>query len=557
MKRSTIMLVLGLLLLATARAGAQVERAWLIVHPPQFADAAQRWTEYRRQCGWNADRLDISALIDGESDPARIAALLQAELRRRFAQAQQRGVRGGDFAVLLLGPVSDSQGRAAIPTWHRPQHDPQLIGRDGLADIATDLNYQFADDRDDRPDFMLGRVPARTPAEALAALDKVKRYETQAPPGPWRRRLTYLAGEGGFGPIDTLLERLFIRMVDQVVPYEFDVEMTYANPRSPYCAPPSRFGQIVLDRFSEGALLVNYMGHGQINMLDRFTVGDERYEVCSVESLENLKDSGNRLPIALLVACWTGRVDLPEGRRGLAEMMLFNRNGPVAVIAATRITHPYANALVQKSFTQQLCVERRATVGAAHLATIRALARPDEIDRQLETLAAPIALAMRWPTRPADLRLMHMSMYGLLGDPATRIAYPPAEIAQWKFDAVAGRASGAVPAATRGEALITIETQRQTISRRSEMQIALGVGGAALDAAMDHNYALANDKVLWRTIVPLQPGGRFEVTLPREVLDHPQAAWVKVYVSATDAAGGVVDGGAAEPTNAIVRSPDR
>lgn len=540
-KQTISVAALGLLLQTAAPAAAQADRVWIVVYPHDLAPAATQWVDYRRESGWHVENLDLSSLVGADQEAGDIALALQTELRHRFAEAQSHGVRGGNFAVLLLGSVATADGLPALPTWHRPQHDPELIGRDGLADIATDLDYQFADDRDDLPDFMLGRVPARTPAEALAALDKVKRYETQAPPGPWRRRLTYLAGEGGFGAIDTFLERLFIRMVDQIVPYDFDVGMTYANPRSPYCAPPNRFSDIVLDRLSEGALLVNYMGHGSVSMLDRFTLGDQRFDVCSVHSLEDLKDSGNRLPIALLVACWTGRVDLPADRRGLGEMMLFNRNGPVAVIAATRMTHPYANALVQKSFTQQLCEQKRATVGAAHLATMRSLAQPDDIDRQLETLAAPIALTMRWSTSPADLRLMHVGMYTLLGDPATRIAYPPGAIADWNFDPITARARGAVAAAAQGEALITIETQRDTISRQSEMQIAIGVGGAVLDTALDHNYVLANDKVLWRTTVALGPGGQFDVALPRDLLDKTTAAWVKVYVTATNASGGVVD----------------
>jgi hypothetical protein len=98
----------------------------------------------------------------------------------------------------------------------------------------------------------------------------------------------------------------------------------------------------------------------------------------------------------------------------------------------------------------------------------------------------------------------------------------------------------------QGEAIITIETTREAIHRAAEMRLTRGIGGAGFDgadfdAAADHNYALANDKVLWRTTVALDPSGRFSAALPRDMLDHPQAAWVKVYVSATDAAGLVVD----------------
>lgn len=539
----------ALCLLAIASDSARAQHGdYLILHTAELAEAAREWEQYRSAQGWRAEAITVDTLTARRQGRAgeSVAAAAQREIRRRFEAARLRSPGAPDFAVLLLGPVAHGDGRPAIPMWHRPQTDPDLIGREGLADIATDLDYQLADDLDDLPDFPLGRVPARSVAEALAALDKVKRYEAAAPSGPWRRRITYLAGEGGFGPIDTVLERLFVRLVDQVVPYEFDVGMTYANPRSPYCAPPSRFNEIVLERLSAGALLVNYVGHGQVNMLDRLTIGDQRYDVCSIESLRRLRNSGDRLPIALLVACWTGRIDLPADRRGLGEMMLFHPHAPVAVIASGRITHPYANALLQKNLTQQLCVQRPATVGAAHLAALRALANPDEIDRQLEGLAQPIALAMKWKSTPADLRLMHISMYGLLGDPALRIAYPTAEIVDWKCDASAGRVSGAVAGAARGEAIITIETRREPIHRAAELRATIGFSGAALDAALNHNYAIANDKVLWLTTIALDAAGRFTAALPRDVLAHPQAAWVKAYVSATDAAGAVVDAAMAE-----------
>lgn len=541
-RRFSILVTLTALLALVASAFGQADRTWIVVHPPGLADAARQWMDYRRQSGWDATAIDVSEVAPADQDATAIALAVQSELRRRFTRDQQRvGAGRHEFAVLLLGPVTDDDGRPVIPMWYRPQQDPDLIGREGLADIATDLNYQFADDRDDLPDFPLGRIPARTTAEALAALDKVRRYETQAPGGPWRKRLTYLAGEGGFGALDALLERLFIRMVDQVVPYEFDVGMTYANPRSPYCAPPSRFSEVVLDRFSEGALLVNYVGHGHVNRLDQFSIDGEQYDVCNINSLRRLRDSGNRLPIALLVACWTGRIDLPADRRGLGEMMLFNPDGPVAVVAAGRITHPYANALVQKNFTQQLCVERRATVGATHLEAMRALAHPDQADRQLEALAQPIALAMKWATTPADLRLMHIAMYGLLGDPATRIAYPMEPVADWSFDPVSGRATGVVAAAVAGHATLTVETRRESIPRLGEMRAAVGLDPAGRDKALTHNYALANDKVLWRTTVALAPGGRFDVTIPREALARTDAAWIKVYVAGKAQTGGAVD----------------
>lgn len=545
----------GLVGNALADEPALVRGRFVVVHAAALDAIARQWAEYRQSQGWETATIDASTCAQGA--PRDIAN----RIRDRIRECHRSGPalpEGGEFHVLLLGDVEH------IPAFHHPQTDPVLIGPDGLADICTDHPYQLTDDADDRPDFAVGRVPARTSEEARAVLEKIRRYETEAPGGPWRRRITYLAGEGHFGGLDAVLERMFVAMVDQIVPYAFDVSMTYANPRSPYCAPPSRFNEVVLDRLDDGALLVNYVGHGHSHSLDRLYVGERAFPVCDVESARSLRVEGGRLPLALLIACWTGRYDMPGGRRSLGEELLFNPHGPVAVVAGSRMTHPYANAVFQKDFTQQLCVARLETVGAVDLAATRALAEPDEQDLQLELLAMGLAQAMDWATPPADLRAMHMGLYNLLGDPATRIAYPsekiedlrcallgtsaPSPAATGATAALDARTltiavTGRAPAGRAGTVAVTLESPRAAIPRRDDLTPVRGADDPDLESKTARNYSLANDKVLCRAQGVTDEDGRFTVhfrVAPDDLLAFDRT-WVKAYFTAADDSTGASD----------------
>ncbi|MCA9296005.1 MAG: hypothetical protein KC983_05795, partial [Phycisphaerales bacterium] len=238
-----------------ARSDAAIAAAptLLIIHTPALAPTADAWAEYRTATGWNVVR---RATPDSDNVPWR------REQIRRTIREEAAAAGASPFAIMLLGDADDD----AIPPWMRTQHDDSL--RDWTFDAyATDLPYQFIND-DQSPDVPLGRIPARTNAEGLAILAKIAQYEHEPALGTWRRRVTFVAGEGHYGPADALLEQMFSRMVDQLVPTMFDVSMTYMKPSSPYCPPAADITQTILDRLEDGALLFMFVGHGNADAFD-------------------------------------------------------------------------------------------------------------------------------------------------------------------------------------------------------------------------------------------------------------------------------------------------
>jgi hypothetical protein len=333
---------------------------------------------------------------------------------------------------------------------------------------------------------------------------------------------------------------MFRTMVERLVPDAFDVSMTYAKPSSIYCPPPSRLTDTLLARLGEGAILFNYVGHGNESGFDAMSWNGRSLPLLEVADLSRLESGTPGLPLALLTCCSAGWYDLPGDERSLAEAMLLHPAGPVAIIAGSRPTHPYANVVLQKEFTRALLSDGAPTAGALDLLAMQQAIVVDPEDGQLDALAAPISLAMRWPSTLAGLRRMHVQLYNLLGDPALRLDLPRRGVGG--ITVSEGRLEGRVDSMRSGTVLVTIESQRTVPARSAALLSVLGSDDPDLEAKAAHNYPIANDLVLLRLAGDVT-AGRFRVPLDTMPAG---AALVKVYAAGEDEHGRAFDAIGAE-----------
>ena len=494
-------------------------RTLLIVHAPHLAESAAAWSAYRSAGGWAV----VCEAYRKPEGPV-IAPHLQARIRTLA------GAHGPDgFHVLLLGDAPDG-----VPTWYFLQKDATMR-EPGEPFYASDHPYRLLDDDDELPDIALGRVPARSDEEALALLAKIRRHEARPSLGPWRRHITYVAGEGHYGAVDVLMESLFEQMLRRLVPASYDVSLSYAKATSPYCPPPSGLTETVLGQLGSGALLFNYVGHGSARRFDALEWSGRRIPILETTDLDRLEGDPERGGLALLTCGSAGWYDLSGGEPSLGEAMLFNAAGPMAVIAGSRNTHPYANAVLQKEVTQALVEGRSETAGALVLAATRALLVHDQSDVELDALATPVALLQRWPSSLGELRLMHARLYNLLGDPALQVSVPRpgGVVLERDGPSLAGRVDGMA----RGEVLVTLETGRASPAR-PEAIVAVGADDPDLDAKAAANYVLANERVLLQAHARVRDG-RFAITLAEPIPSN--AALIKAYAWGADAGGSLFD----------------
>jgi len=274
----------------------------------------------------------------------------------------------------------------------------------------------------------VGRLSAATPAELARIVDKIIAYERSTDFGPWRRQLNLVAGMGGFGPLaDMAIESATRHFVSREVPDEYALSMTYASWRSPYCPDPRLFRATTLERLNEGALFWVYIGHGYPLGLDMVHVPGAYYPILSVNDAPLFR-CRRPAPIALFLACYTGAYDASADC--LAEQMLRAPGGPVAVLAGSRVTMPYAMAVMSSELMNAVFHNHSPTLGAAILEAKRNMVRaPAREDWQRTTLDALALVISPSPTKLSIERAEHVLLFNLLGDPLLRLRHPqPAKL---------------------------------------------------------------------------------------------------------------------------------
>lgn len=469
----------------------------VIVCPAAFRQALQPWMEHRTQQG------HVLSLVSNTGSPE--------EIRREIRDVAKRGrlrfvVLVGDAEpamytdpALRARCVPPHYAKAKVNVlWHSPPH------------IATDNWYADLDD-DGSPDVAIGRLTADSPEELRQIVAKTLAYERSTDVGPWRRQLNFVAGIGGFGALaDSVLESGARYFLTQNIPAAYRVSMTYGSWRSPYCPDPPSFHDATLERLNEGALFWVYIGHGQHLAVDRLRVPDGEYPILESADVPKLA-SRHAAPIAVFLSCYTGAIDATDDC--LAEQMLRQPGGPVAILAGSRVTMPYGMSVMSIGLLDEVFTKRCETIGEAALhAKQRMLKEPAAGDRQramLDTIAGAISPA---PKLLAEERAEHVLMFNLIGDPLLRIRYPQPIKLDVPTTAAPGKPlkiSGTCAVDGRGTVELVVERGRLTFRPPPRSEYPKTAAGLA---ELQETYRKANDQRL--VSVPLEiSGGRFEAQL--------------------------------------------
>jgi hypothetical protein len=374
----------------------------LVVCPADFRPALARWDEYRRSQG--------HAILVVEPPPS--ATELKA-LVRRVAQA------GRLKYIVLVGDVPGLQSgasnarRVTVPTNYIPAKINTRWGSEPT--IATDVPYADLDD-DGLPDVAVGRIAADTEQELAAFVGKVIRYE-RSESGDWQRRLNIVVGVGGLGAVtDAVVEAAGRYVVQQTVPGDYVVDHMRVQTRGRPAA--EEFRSQLHKQLRNGSLAWVYLGHALPTELDRIPCAGGEQPLLSVNDVPQLR-CGDCSPLAVLVACYTGAID--AGRDCLAEELSLAAEGPVAVIAATRVTMPYGNTVLGYELLRACFQDGRPTIGDILLLAQQRTRREAAGDPLRESLDAMCQGLSPPPVNLAAERAEHAAMYHLFGDPLLRL----------------------------------------------------------------------------------------------------------------------------------------
>lgn len=500
----------------------------VVVCPPVFQKTLQPWIEHRNEQGYT-----ISLITEPSGNQATTSEHVKEQIRQL---AEQNSIA----AVLLVGNgVERFQHRPdrVVPSPTLPcriiQHfseETQLVADDWYADL----------DDDGLPDFPIGRFPADSPEELDVIIRKTLRYETEFRAGVWCRRMQIIAGIGNFSPlIDGVIESTAKHALTEAVPNSWEISLLHANWKSPFCPSVWDYQRELSETLNRDCLFWIYLGHGYHRMLDPLHTPQGYVPSLHADEFPALTNRDS-LPIALLFCCYGGMLDLES--RSLAEEMLLQEHGPVAVLAASRTTMPYGMSVFGIELLQELLAMQNSTEPSTlgrltFLAKRKMLRREGEANapqkddekttpsrrkiRQRPFRESLESLAKMLDPQPMQLDVQleeHAALFHLFGDPLLRLpkSIPvsldcPKKLKPGEILDIQGRCD-------LNEGTVRLELlpapNRISLSSPRRNELRLDAETRRLD---NEEYARANDRIVGRDEVSVLDG-KFvaKISIPAE-----------------------------------------
>jgi hypothetical protein len=271
---------------------------YILITHRDFLSAAQRLAGHRRRRGLEVAVVDVTDVYDefsgGVFDPRAIRDFL--------AYAYRYWARPAPTYVLLLGDATydykDYLGTGSIN--YVPVY---LVETPGFGPAPSDNWYVDVSGDDALPDLFVGRLSVATLQDANTVVDKVIRYETQPVFSDWNRRAVFVADDQvEFEDASDDLAELLPGNVSPVPIYT----RLYSLPQDPTAD--------LITAVDRGALIVNYVGHGNVGLWGSWA-GGRIFETASIGRLNN----GPLLPLLTVVNCLNAFFAHPEIRSSLAE----------------------------------------------------------------------------------------------------------------------------------------------------------------------------------------------------------------------------------------------
>ncbi len=215
-------------------------------------------------------------------------------------------------------------------------------------DYFVDFNY------DDRPELVIGRIPAQSESMMNKYLQNLHDYYDNLDQDWWQNRILLVADDenktGGLegtsstsGMNHTLkmeetLDVLTGRLIEKVYGLEYTFDAFQSKPGAT---------QDIIDLINQGIVITYYVGHGAWNNL-----GDEDY--FSVGDIQFLTNS-DHLTHFVAGSCNVGKYDM-IGNDCIAEAILFpDDGGAVSSVASSEDSAPTSNFQLLRSYLNAIC----------------------------------------------------------------------------------------------------------------------------------------------------------------------------------------------------------
>jgi hypothetical protein len=323
----------------------------VMITEASFAASLAPLKALRESQGYSVQVVDVQDVYDefsfGQKRPHAIRDFL--------ARASRTWTKPPRF-VLLVGNATtdprDYQGVGEVDVV------PTRIVSTGVLETASDDWFVDADEDGFADLASIGRLPARTVADVGTMVDKIVDYEQSASES-WHQSVLFVSDQGDedvaeFASLNDTLAGL--------VPAGYQVNhLKRAEDSDP--------AQTLRARLAEGQLLVNYQGHGSVELWrgDVLTTTD-------VPSLAN----GSRLPFVVAMTCFVGFFHGVYPEESLAEALVRAADGgAIGVWASSGMTDARWQSSMDRELFRQLFSGSWTSIGEAMRAAKKVVGNSD------------------------------------------------------------------------------------------------------------------------------------------------------------------------------------
>jgi hypothetical protein len=225
-----------------------------------------------------------------------------------------------------------------------------------MGETLTDDWFARVSGNDAVPDLYIGRLPAASEAQAAEMINKIVGYESTLNSKTWEKNTLLVADDQ-----TEYYEAIFEIMSNDVAAL---IPEGMNSPFTEYLADypdPVDLKATIKDKINnEGTLMVNYSGHGSVQI---WTL-DPVFEVGDVADLTN----STKLPFFVSMTCLTGFFGYPESWDfpSMAEVLLRSANkGAVAAFMSTGMTQPGGQRILDTSLFEAIFKQDIRALGPA------------------------------------------------------------------------------------------------------------------------------------------------------------------------------------------------